>query len=327
MPWPREILNAALVAMLAVATSYAFYLVWNNRASEKIVTTVLPIAVGALLGIYLAVFVFGGEAAITTKFATSFFYREADRLPLAIPYRPTMFSLFEVPELFRKDANTKKTEATLLYHHLLQKSIIELFAEKYRGNWETEIVDLKLPHGREEHFQPAPSSTERSRTLLKAELNALLHENLFAGVDAPLLDRLAVPLDTQIVVITPTVDEAGFHSGQITFANPFCKVSIKTQPAGGLRGIALYGRMVGISDTENNTLWTSTYFITVNATFTKSKSGHPKMPKYKAWVQQMIHELHKRFDEERIWADVKDSYLLMKELPRPGSSPTLQVLQ
>ncbi len=70
IPSARDAFSLALLVLLVLATAAAFWLVWNNRGSEKIVTAVVPIAVGALLGIYLTVLVFGGEPPISSAFVT-----------------------------------------------------------------------------------------------------------------------------------------------------------------------------------------------------------------------------------------------------------------
>ena len=68
-----------VVAVLFIGV--ALCLVWMNRASEKILTTVIPIAVAALVGIYLAIFVFGGQPPMVVGFRSSFQYQTASKMP------------------------------------------------------------------------------------------------------------------------------------------------------------------------------------------------------------------------------------------------------
>ena len=56
-------MKPALVLLPFLAgTAFVFWFVWNNRASEKIVSSTLPIAAAAILGVILAGWVFGGKA-------------------------------------------------------------------------------------------------------------------------------------------------------------------------------------------------------------------------------------------------------------------------
>ena len=74
-----------ILSVSGLMTVFAFYLVWMNRASEKILSAIFPVAVAALTGVILAVFVFGGEPATTTVFPSSFQYRLPSKMPLQLP--------------------------------------------------------------------------------------------------------------------------------------------------------------------------------------------------------------------------------------------------
>ncbi len=53
-------MKAVIILLVSgLLTASAFYLVWMNRASEKLLSAVIPVAVAALAGILVAVFVFG----------------------------------------------------------------------------------------------------------------------------------------------------------------------------------------------------------------------------------------------------------------------------
>ena len=92
--WEDAMRPVLVLAALILATGVAFYVVWMNRASEKIVTAVIPIAIAALIGVGLTVFVFGGQPPLTVKFPAVFLYRSSDKAPWTPPARPMLNSLF-----------------------------------------------------------------------------------------------------------------------------------------------------------------------------------------------------------------------------------------
>src|SRR5438270_1928687 len=169
-----------VLLMMIAATAGAFYVVWLNRASEKIVTAVLPISVGALAGIFLSIFVFGAEAKTTVRFPVVFLFRK-DKMPVVPPYRPLLSSLFEVPELQKDhpDLIADDTQGATLYHHLLQRSIVDTIAFWHSGSWETEIDRFNIG-GTQEMGRPASDASGVSEKLSTEELQRKLIGNRFA---------------------------------------------------------------------------------------------------------------------------------------------------
>ncbi|MDA2913223.1 hypothetical protein MYX77_04555 [Acidobacteriia bacterium AH_259_A11_L15] len=314
--------GALVLVLLIIATAAAFYLAWMNRASEKIITAVIPIAIAAIVAVFLAVLVFGGEAPINQVFPSTFMYRIEGKMPVGLPrileWRRFTDSLFAPaqlhkthPEVFKE--TTDESGATL-YHHLLQKSIIAWMGMRYTANWETEITDFDLPTGREQRFQPAEDATEPSKVYSTEELVQLLEGNYFAEIHPGIPPRIAVPAGTKLTIRPPRRQNGGFEIGEILLKNDFCTLSIQTQYSGWMRGIGSYRRLAGISNEENHGLATATYRITFNARFSRLRSGHPKMPKYRAWASQLAAELRKQFDEQVIWEKTKDDYLFSKQV-------------
>ena len=308
--------NLLVLAAIALGTAYAFYLVWINRGSEKIVTAALPIAVAALLGIYLAIFVFGGEPPVIARFGATYLYVQADHEPVYVPLRRFNNGEFEAVELFKRRPAMRSAEPTLLYHHLLQKAIIEALTFPFAASWTGEVVELKSATANM-RFNTTPGEAENSLVLDHAQLTQLLAGNFFRGVDAPMMIRLSLPPETKVVVKPPTEQAAGLSIGEISFSNPFCTVDIRTTTASGIRGIGYYARISGYNEQEEIRLWSQNYLVTVEAHFAKHRSGHPKMSKYKTWVEQIIRELRNKLDEEHVWQATRDAYILNTQIPSP----------
>src|SRR5947208_1720175 len=134
-----------VMSLIVLAVVAAFYVAVMNRASEKIMSAVIPITVAAIVGIFMAVFIFGVEAPISTRFPVTFFYRTSDNIPLKLPLRNLQPFLFIVPQLNQRHPELMKddTRGETLYHHFLQRAIIEILVSRYPSDWETEIVRFR----------------------------------------------------------------------------------------------------------------------------------------------------------------------------------------
>src|SRR5216683_5220959 len=187
----------SILLVLAVLTALAFYWVWMNRASEKILSAVIPVAVAALAGLYIAVFVFGGEPATTVVFPSSFQYKLPSKMPLNLPlvlmnrrFSKSLFApamLFKVhPEFFNDPADA---EGQSLYHHLLQRAIIDWMGMTYGGTWQVEMLQFDLPIGREGRFEPIQGASEKSEILSTEQIEGLLKGNRFADIHAGIAPR------------------------------------------------------------------------------------------------------------------------------------------
>lgn len=306
-----------ILSVSGLMTVFAFYLVWMNRASEKILSTIFPVAVAALTGIILAVFVFGGEPATATIFPSSFQYRLPSKMPLQLPmvlmnrrFSQALFApgmLFKVhPEFFNDPADA---EGQSLYHHLLQKAIIDWMGRTYPGTWQVEMLQFDLPIGREGRFEPIQGASEKSETLSTEQIEKLLEGNRFAGIQAGIPPRIALPPGTKLKIAPPQTKTGFLETGEILLKNDFCSISIKTEPSSWFRGIASYKRLAGISDKDNENLATANYIVRIGIRYDRLRSNHPKMAMYKKWASELSEGIRGQFDEQLIWSKTKEDFV------------------
>lgn len=311
-------MKAVIILLVSgLLTASAFYLVWMNRASEKILNAILPVAVAALAGIILAVFVFGGEPATTVVFPSSFQYRLPSKMPLQLPmvlmnrrFSQTLFApgvLFKThPEFF---SNPADSEGQSLYHHLLQRAIIDWMGLTYSGTWQVEMLQFDLPIGREGRFEPIQGASEKSEILSTEQIEKLLDGNRFANIHAGIPPRIALPPGTKLKITPPQTKPGFLEAGEILLKNEFCSISIRTQFSSWFRGIGAYKRLAGISDEESNNLATANYIVRINVRFDGLRSNHPKMALYKTWASDLSEGLRKQFDEQVIWSQTKEDFI------------------
>src|SRR6266446_4932604 len=311
-------MKAAIILLVSgLLTASAFYLVWMNRASEKILSALIPVAVAALTGIILAVFVFGGEPAISAVFPSSFQYRLPSKMPLNLPlvlmgrrFSQAQFApgqLSKVHPQFLTDPADANGES--LYHHLLQKAIIDWMGLTYRGTWQVEMLQFDLPIGREGRFQPTEGASEKSEILSTEQIERLLKGNRFADIHPGIPPQIALPPGTKLK-ITPPATKAGFlETGEILLENTFCTFSINSQASSWFAGIGSYKRLAGITDEENSKLATANYIVRINVRFNRLRSNHPQMALYKAWASELSEGLRGQFDEQVIWSKTKEDFM------------------
>jgi heme/copper-type cytochrome/quinol oxidase subunit 4 len=304
----------SVLVVFAIFTALAFYVVWMNRESEKIVTAVFPISVAALIGVFLTVFLFGGEVPVTANFPAVFLFRISDWEPLAPPDRPQLMSLFEVPTLGVEHPELMKDNdnGATLYHHLLQKAIIERLAFLYGSSWEIDILDFKTGMGQQQGSQPSPEAIGPSTKLSTAQVRGLLKGNRFADINYFTAPEIALPPGTALTIRAP--DTANVGMGEITLKNDFVTLSIKTAYFSWMRSLGGYRVLMGYSWEQDREFASAQYFVTIRADFSRLRSGHPQMAKYKRWVNQIVSDLRAQFDEQELWSNTRENYVFRKQL-------------
>jgi len=314
-----------ILVTLIAATAGVFYVVWMNRASEKIVTTVIPIAIVALVGVLITVFVFGGEPPVVKKFPVLFLFRRSDKAPWTPPDRPLLLSLFEVPELMKNhpELMDDSTEGATLYHHLLQRAMIDIIARHHRSSWETEIDRFEIGGGTEEFSGPVPGAIEPSVKLSFDQIKEVLKGNRFA--ESPYMrPEITLQVGTSLKVTAPSNYGSGGEEGQILVTNDFVRLSIKTQYSSWMRSLGGYRLILGYSYDQDKEFATTQYLVSVEAEFNRLRSGHPKMSKYRRWVEQIVSEIQAELDEQVVWPKTRDAFTFRKQLQQFGSAEVLE---
>jgi len=223
----------------------------------------------------------------------------------------TVTKLYEQkPDVFKA---AKDDMGASLYHHLLQKLLIDWMGMLYRGSWQTEILVFESATGREMRYQPAqPTAPEPSVILTTDEITKRMTGNMFAGIYPFIPPQIALPPDAQLVIKPPT-RQGVFETAEIVIKNRFCTISIVTEQAGWIRSIGSYARLARLSSEESAKYGTANYNVRFKAEFSRLYSGNPEMPKYKRWARQLLDGMKAQFDEQTIWEKTWNDYLFFKE--------------
>lgn len=321
--------TAIITAVFALATAAAFVLVLLNRSSEKIVTAVVPIAIAGLVGIYLAVFVFGGEPSVSFVFPASYQYQMPSKMPPNLPHllrwrRFTQVDFLPAqlhavhPEYFTDPSDSNGID---LYHHLLQRAILDWLAIRHSSTWQVEGTEFDLPIGRIWQYGPVEDAKESSTIYAAAEILRRMKHNKFASISSPMAFQLAVPPGTDLIIDPPHTDNKAGDISRIVLRNKFCTISLGTQGSSWMMGLGGFKELAGLSDDENRHLATATYRVRVSIEYNRFLSGSPKMTLYRTWAKGIAEGIKDQFDEQVIWTKAKSDYLFQKQLKQLGPLP------
>ncbi len=316
----KIVLLVLLGAFVAVAAIFVIWLAWTNRASEKVITAIIAAAV-ALIGAPVAVLLFGDAQPVSEVFPVAFLYEFDSKLPANLPWsisnRRFLASPLAAAELYKQTPESFNDENDKLgidlYHHLLQRSLVDWLART--GGWQTETLRFELPFGREERIGPVQDSSGPSLTVTKEQIQGLLKGNKFAAISVPVGgDSMRLPPNTTLHITPPSQTRTRGVVGEILLENNFCRIEIQTEGSSWLRSLGAYRFLVRMSLEESRKFATSTYVVRITAIFSRLRAGHPDMPKYRRWVKQVADGIRDQFDEQIIWRRTRDDFILNKQL-------------
>jgi hypothetical protein len=316
--------SVIVLLVMMVLTGFAFWFVWMNRASEKIVASTLPIAVAAVIGIFLAGWVFGGEADYETAFPVCYMLDLETKLPLDtveemnnLPMKnPMIFRShrFEhgpspVPELKNQRPDlfldtTKNDFCRNIYHHLLQRSLIDFLTVLYRGSWKAEAFRFDVGSMNFGRYGVVPQAAPAATVVETKNIERILDGNFFARIHRWPSPQFSLPPNSKVELRAPAGGSDDNGTGEITLSNPFCTIKLVSEIAFPVRTIGEYRLLTGLSE-EQASLATNMYLLRVNIHYNRLRSGHPDMKAHKEWATQLTGEIKDQFDEQVIWAKVK----------------------
>jgi hypothetical protein len=337
----------APVFALAAVT---LWLVYVNRSSEKVVSVisvaviavvtplfmsrlkigsekVLGATLAAVLTVWLSVLVFGGGEPITEEFPACFFYRSQNKMPadlsvLMWPGGRFTSPLFYPAQLYRvhpeRFNDASDPYGRILYHHLLQKAILEWLHWVYGSSWQPEVTRWDMPLSGNESYSALPGTVGQSEFFSANKIESTMGGNWFAAIHSGYPEEIAFPKATTVTVTPPSHNAEYGESAKIVVRNSFCTLSIDTRSSFTVSGISEYSLLAGLSPAQDVQYMTSTYVVEAKAQFSRLRGGDPDMPRYVAWAKQLIDELKGRFDERLIWRRTWEDYVVRNQVHQFG---------
>jgi hypothetical protein len=296
----------------------AVWLVYINRASEKIVPSTLPIALGAILGIGISVFVFGSDPPKKTTFESTFIVdsllkwpkKSIDQCRGVFISDAEMLALMDHSKLLEQ----QDEKAIHVYNQLLQWRMINHLAAFYGKSWQNDFFSSS--RYRFQQSVPRVSDANQTTVINLKNVNGLLGANIFATSlsgknDAEL--KLSLPPRSS-VFIQPAAesDDWSTADGVITLEvdklpilGPLYTVRISSRPTIAWGGTHGYEKFVDISKVEAENVMTYIFQVRIETKTSKWRSGSPALPGYKEWSDQLTEILRNSFDEQRLFDRVR----------------------
>jgi hypothetical protein len=326
-----------MVAFVVLLIIYgaSFILVFQNRGAEKIFSAAIPVAVAGLVGILLTVFVFGAVEPISEAFPVAYLLEKDSRIPFApiaiLPRPESGFTTIGIRDAIQNsnDPNSDVHKFLVsgedqgafsqrLYQHVLQRAIIEWLELKYPSHWRMEVLPEALAGDIGHMFRAAPDADPRDKTQFTTlDLQGKMAGNVFAKAEIPIGPPewgLALPPGSNIQITAPHRDKSNAYVSTIEIKNRFCSLSIGIQEAFAALGIRGYKSILKLNDQQDSQLASVSFVVTVSATFSRLRAGHPQMSAYRKWAEDITAGLKADFDERLIWKRIQEDMIFKHAL-------------
>jgi hypothetical protein len=293
----------------------AAWLVFLNRDSEKVMQTFLSALAIGTVGVLITILFSLKEEMRELEFPTLFTYERASLMPwrpghITFLYPPSeMYASIHLqalaklhPEVFMKG---KDNQGTDLYGDVALRLVFDSLVQVFSMNWDQKITSINLPVVNRKTFgpnQPGVKSDVKSWD----EIAALFPKSYALRAPVFGVGKFAVPPGTEISGKEERFQDGGLHKTSILLVNKFVDVEIVIAFIGGEGTIGMYSLVTNLSEEETLKFWTSSYLISMKAKFNAYRSGHPDMPKYKNWVNNIFETVRDQLDSQRSWERAKD---------------------
>jgi hypothetical protein len=301
--------------LLAATILFVAWLVFTNRSSEKVLTA----AGSAALFILVYITFSGTQIPATDTYPAVAFYRNSDK-SILMPEGGWVFADSELNQLRHSNpellSSAADKDGRTLYHHFLQREIIECLSRTYRGSWRVETHQFEL-FGDEEGFGGPSSPAVKSNVIDTAALSKIMHANWFAD-SVPTQPQLAVPPSTSLTVEAPSIDKSGIETGTIRLKNSLLTITIQTRE--GSWGTGPVGELMLFQWPPD--FVHSHYVVNTRIEFSSWYPGDPMMSSYKDWAAQLVEVVKRNFDGRILWAKRMRLRDLVNEVHKTNPPPT-----
>jgi hypothetical protein len=122
----------------------------------------------------------------------------------------------------------------------------------------------------------------------------------------------------------PDVNSGPPSDGEIRLTNRFCDLVIESKATSGIAGIGGYALMIGLPQDRAQQEYVSVhYLVKARASFTRYLIGHPDMAAYREWAEGIITGLTRDFNEETLFRQASESFLLQAHATSPMLMPPI----
>jgi hypothetical protein len=290
------------------------YIGFQNRNLESLRSKVIPAIAIAVVGALFTIWFSLESKKIELKFTSTVFFHKSDKNPLDAHYQNShKFGghQFDI-ELLNFIANYMGQDQELskavfgkdedkikeFYHNMVFIKLLARFFWMYADWWDIGINSVRRGNAVETEvsaIEPKlPCSTLEWKDFLET-INAEgdFHQLLSNYSKDCFIKKMTVPPETKVGFVTSK------YGKTLVLTNPFVRVYITINRHSGSIGLGDYQWLLNYDNKQNEEFWSEHFEVSCKAEFEKFRSGHPKMPRYKRWIETMFTEVQDQLDDER----------------------------
>ena len=283
------------------------WLVALNYNSEKVMQSFLTAAAVGTLGVLITILYGLDDDIRKVEFPALFTYEKISLTPLGVSrnlgYLPpsekwAAMYLSEIekvhPEAFTKE---KSQPGMDMYGDIALRLVFDSLHDRF-GIWDVKVIKT-LPWlgeqigGYDEH-------SPKSHLIPWGELSAQFPNSYAIRIPPSNRPEIALPPNTRLSSKDERFSTGGFQKITLFLVNDFVNLEIVIKLRGGSIHTGVYGFLPTIPNDDVH-LWTASYHISMKAELNKYRSGHPQMPKYQAWTDNVFEAVRDRLDSQRHW--------------------------
>lgn len=309
-----------LIAIAVLLVCVTLYLVYQNRASAKIIENVVTAFCIGTVAILATVWFSLARVTKEHEFVSTFIYDKTTKMPFSCDAFPEIAAYSDRghgigsivqtvrdrdPSLFAQLMGERWTNEDIdrgdeLYLDVLLRSIFDITAYAFGGNWKERVPSYRLAM----RVTATPEEVRKESVIVTLEDFATLFPDNSAVTEIPGID-MTLPPNSKL---SGSSDEG---RREMIIANPFFRATIALRFAESYAGVApVIQRLCDLPDEEKDKYWTVSFVVTLSAVFERLKGGHPDMALYEQWVDTTFEQIRNNCDSEARWKSLIETYKL-----------------
>lgn len=319
------VLKCIVGGLLLILIAIAIYVAWQNRASEKIISTFITVSfAGAAATLAATIFSLNHESFEVPIYKT-YVFNKITKYPIHDTEKP-FISAFSCRELENKTISfvqesikddpslsiipTNNSDEIMikrgisLYRDILFRQLLTEICYHYGSNQTTKktenITGNSITYGTDRPLK-IPSKEIKWSEIVKSYPNNScfsFHEFDFCG--------LTVPSNARMI----------FSENKIQIQDKYIDLTIEVQNKGGAIGAIGLTTLLHMPIGESMKYWSETYKILIKAKFNPIRYGHPLMADYKKWAEGIKNGITDLFSTEKHWKETKELFILYNNSPK-----------
>lgn len=309
-----KIISAISIVFLVFLFGVVVYLAFQNRDSVALHSKLIPALVITIVGGFFTIWFSLKSESVDLQFISTIFFHKSDKKPLdehedrRHTYGGEQFDVrlqvflrnhIENDENLKKgDFNKIGDEVRNLYFDMVFIKLFARFFWMYADWWDISINSVRRGNTFTTNIHPIKPDPDCDHIEWKDLLRALDIKSDFSQLLSSFsedywIKKMTVPPKTKVDFVTSRDRRA------LVLTNPFTRVSINIRKRSGSMGLGDYRWLLGYNNKKSEEFWSEHFEVTCKAKFEKFRSGHPKMARYKRWVETMFAEIQYQLDDEK----------------------------